>query len=94
MPIYKLSYFCGGQHHFINVYPTLQFLYSHHIQADYITNEIRRLVGSKESEEAYYKRFFAAVEAVDKDDKQAHQSYKSMQVGQTELGVEVLINQV
>jgi hypothetical protein len=44
VPILSLTYVVGGRKHRINVYPTLQFLYSHHIQAEYITKEVRGLV--------------------------------------------------
>lgn len=32
VPILSLTYSIGGTKHRINVYPTLQFLYSHHIE--------------------------------------------------------------
>ena len=44
VPILSLTYALGGSKHRINVYPTLQFLYSHHIQPEYITKEVRDLV--------------------------------------------------
>ena len=34
----------GNRDSVINVYPTVQFLYSHHIQAEYITPEIKALL--------------------------------------------------
>lgn len=40
-PILSLEYCLNGKVHNINVYPTLQFLYSHHIQASYVTEEIQ-----------------------------------------------------
>merc|ERR1711988_759690 len=44
VPVFKLAYALDGRRRYINVYPTLQFLYSHHIQAEYITQEVRDLV--------------------------------------------------
>lgn len=44
VPILSLTYTLGGRKHRINVYPTLQFLYSHHIEAGYITQQVRELV--------------------------------------------------
>ena len=47
VPIFNMHYFDGttGKKNIINVYPTLQFLHSHHIKSEYIDEEIRRLVG-------------------------------------------------
>ena len=44
VPILSLTYTLDGSKRRINVYPTLQFLYSHHIQPGYITDEVRDLV--------------------------------------------------
>ena len=41
VPIFNLTYTLGDGYREINVYPTLQFLYSHHIQADYITGTVQ-----------------------------------------------------
>ena len=46
VPIFKLAYTIDGGQRVINIYPTLQFLYSHHIMPDYISKEVRlALVG-------------------------------------------------
>jgi hypothetical protein len=46
VPIVTLKYTSvdGNGDSVINVYPTVQFLYSHHIQAEYITEEIKTLL--------------------------------------------------
>ena len=37
IPIFTLYYSSGGRQNAINVYPTVQFMYSHHINPKYIT---------------------------------------------------------
>ena len=46
MPILSLSYALEGTTHTIRVYPTLQFLYSHHIQAKYINQGVHDLLSA------------------------------------------------
>lgn len=65
IPIFKLSYVLDGSRHHINVYPTLQFLYSHHIQPDYITQQVKEVLQGYDDFASFYKRFFAAVEQND-----------------------------
>ena len=51
VPIATVAYTSSnGRRHKIRVYPTAQFLYSHHIQADYITEEVRRFLNGSVSE--------------------------------------------
>lgn len=42
IPILSIDYNIDGNVRPINVYPTLQFLYSHHIHAEYITHEVQK----------------------------------------------------
>ena len=42
-PIFKVRYTVGGERRYINLYPTLQFLYSHHIMPEYISSDVRDL---------------------------------------------------
>ena len=66
VPILSVTYTLenGGQS-VINVYPTLQFLYSHHVQADYITQDVKDALlaptrsGFVEDSSMYCKRFLA-----------------------------------
>lgn len=46
IPIFKMFYWDSttGKKCAINVYPTLQFLYSHHIKPSYIDDEVRKLL--------------------------------------------------
>jgi hypothetical protein len=46
-PVLKLSYAAEGETRQIRVYPTLQFLYSHHIRPEYITSEVKELLGGQ-----------------------------------------------
>ena len=67
-PIFKLAYSVDGRQRTINIFPTLQFLYSHHIQPEYITREVREMVNDErvrfgQEEPADFRgRFFEAVE--------------------------------
>ena len=44
VPIYSLRYTVEGVTRELNVYPTLQFLYSHYIDGTYITTDVRRQI--------------------------------------------------
>jgi len=44
VPILSLTYVSDGRECAVNVYPTVQFLYSHHIKGAYITDEVRQAV--------------------------------------------------
>ena len=46
VPIVKLRYALNGAQHYINVYPTVQFLYSHHIREEYITPQVKDAVST------------------------------------------------
>eukprot|EP00930_Biecheleria_cincta_P037281 TRINITY_DN25573_c0_g1_i1.p1 TRINITY_DN25573_c0_g1~~TRINITY_DN25573_c0_g1_i1.p1 ORF type:complete len:2388 (+),score=410.29 TRINITY_DN25573_c0_g1_i1:162-7325(+) len=47
VPICKFAYTVDGQRRrYVNVYPTLQFLYSHHIQPEYITKEVQAITSA------------------------------------------------
>lgn len=51
IPIMTLQYLHDGETRTINVYPTLQFLYSHHIHGAYITNDVKEFYGAIEDRE-------------------------------------------
>jgi hypothetical protein len=61
VPIFQLSYTLGGKVNFISVYPTLMFLYSHHIHPDYITPDVRSLVSSGVDNSSVCAQFLEAV---------------------------------
>jgi len=93
VPILKLSYKVGGTDKFINVYPTLQFLYSHHINAEYITPEVRDVLSGYEDTATFYKQFLEAVGRIDELDKQNGPTAKS-DASDVPLDVEVLRNNI
>jgi len=63
VPILTLTYALeNGKQCCVNVYPTLQFLYSHHIQGEYITQEVKdSLKGDLNDSDSFCTRFMAAV---------------------------------
>jgi hypothetical protein len=48
-PIFKLAYMLDGRRHYLSVYPTVQFLYSHHFRPEYITEPVRDAVSAMAS---------------------------------------------
>merc|ERR1712118_425779 len=70
VPILKMAYGLGGKTCWINVYPTLQFLYSHHIIPDYITAEVKQIVSSYTAPDQFCRQFRGAAEVIIKTDKQ------------------------
>eukprot|EP00535_Pseudo-nitzschia_heimii_P012412 CAMPEP_0197198710 /NCGR_PEP_ID=MMETSP1423-20130617/33509_1 /TAXON_ID=476441 /ORGANISM="Pseudo-nitzschia heimii, Strain UNC1101" /LENGTH=1031 /DNA_ID=CAMNT_0042652545 /DNA_START=1648 /DNA_END=4743 /DNA_ORIENTATION=- len=67
VPILSITYSMGTSKGIINVYPTLQFLYSHHIHQEYITEEVKSIA-------ANYKTLNAK-ESFDKFLDQAQKNY-------------------
>lgn len=57
VPILSLDYTIGGKRQTINVYPTMQFLYSHHIRQEYIDDKVRGIINAKRSFDEYYDDF-------------------------------------
>ena len=64
IPIVTITYASmnGEGEKVINVYPTLQFLYSHHIQADYITQEVKDSLNQTFSVETFQQFLKTVVE--------------------------------
>jgi len=46
VPVFQLKYIIGGKAGVINVYPTVLFLYSHHIKSEYINQEAQTMLSS------------------------------------------------
>ena len=69
-PIVKLRYTVDGVRRFVSVYPTLQFLYSHHIHPEYITPEVHELALAirDETSQKVCAAFLSATEHVARDD--------------------------
>ena len=61
IPIFKCAYTVHGVRRTIHIYPTVQFLYSHHVAPQYITKEVRDLVVHGESPTGFYAKFFDAI---------------------------------
>lgn len=64
-PIVTVTYCVGGVRKAINVYPTLQFLYSHHIQGEYMSEDVKERFKRLTSHSAtFFARFLQDVETV------------------------------
>ncbi len=64
VPIFSMRYSAGGKTNVINVYPTIQFLYSHHIMPRYINDEVKRLASTisvSDRNETFCSDFVASV---------------------------------
>ena len=66
VPIFKLAYSLDGKWHYISVYPTLQFLYSHHVQGEYISKEVKHILDNFADSATYCAKFLAAAEHIDR----------------------------
>ncbi|CAE8670279.1 unnamed protein product [Polarella glacialis] len=70
VPIFKLAYSLDGRRRYINIYPTLQFLYSHHIRPEYITKEVKELLSDgSNNTKSFCSRFFAATQRIHEADQ-------------------------
>eukprot|EP00928_Gymnodinium_smaydae_P100356 TRINITY_DN9823_c2_g4_i1.p1 TRINITY_DN9823_c2_g4~~TRINITY_DN9823_c2_g4_i1.p1 ORF type:complete len:2328 (+),score=476.05 TRINITY_DN9823_c2_g4_i1:208-6984(+) len=97
VPIFKLSYMLDGTQRSINIFPTLQFLYSHHINPEYITTEVRDIVTAKGSSSNSCERFFQAVERVVETDRKTMLAAKAGcngNAGVAQFGITVHLNQI
>eukprot|EP00656_Telonema_subtile_P006355 TRINITY_DN12925_c0_g1_i2.p1 TRINITY_DN12925_c0_g1~~TRINITY_DN12925_c0_g1_i2.p1 ORF type:complete len:275 (-),score=80.31 TRINITY_DN12925_c0_g1_i2:303-1127(-) len=92
VPIFKLAYAVDGVRHYINIYPTLQFLYSHHIQAEYINDEVRAILTSYKDPAAHCKQFLASVQQNAEEDLSTQHLTEAE--GLPQLDCEVLINHI
>jgi len=63
VPILELSYVLAGKIHHVKVYPTVQFVYSHHIHGKYVTREVQDIVKGWKDASSYYADFFRSVES-------------------------------
>eukprot|EP00931_Biecheleriopsis_adriatica_P048723 TRINITY_DN28156_c0_g1_i1.p1 TRINITY_DN28156_c0_g1~~TRINITY_DN28156_c0_g1_i1.p1 ORF type:complete len:2295 (-),score=500.02 TRINITY_DN28156_c0_g1_i1:122-7006(-) len=88
VPILKLAYAHDGRRRFINVYPTLQFLYSHHIRPEYIDNDVKELV-SECSDANFCKRFLECIERIRAKEAEGSETRRLQQ-----LEVEVHVNHI
>lgn len=64
-PILSLTYALNGVKHSVRVYPTVQFLYSHHIMAAYISREVRTILREFTGNgKAFSDGFFRTIDAL------------------------------
>jgi hypothetical protein len=94
VPILSIAYDLRGIQRTINVYPSLQFLYSHHIHGSYISPEVHRFYSSSTAPSELYSHFLEAVqqgleESMEDD---APSVAGNMAVGS--LGIKVLENKI
>lgn len=62
VPIVSIQYSLSGNAQTINVYPTLQFLYSHFVQASYISEDVQAIFKEADSDTSkYYHAFVTAI---------------------------------
>ena len=102
VPIFKLAYTINGQRKYINLFPTLQFLYSHHIHGEYITNKVKDQVHSFQEDgdiSGYCARFLKGVHKVADADSDTPTvpmgpMGRPSQDASAQLGVEVLTSYI
>jgi len=88
VPIFTLTYALGSEQRVINVYPTLQFLYSHHVQPEYITETVRGLVNQDfDDAGSFCARFLAAAKQANEAAGQARPGAPVQQLEQLEMKV-------
>ena len=72
VPILKLTYSAlDGSKHLISIYPTIQFLYSHHIQPEYISSEVKELIQDFADPASFIANFLATVHTAAKGELRA-----------------------
>jgi hypothetical protein len=96
VPVFQLAYTLGGARRRVSVYPTLQFLYSHHIIAEYISSEVKDLLKAfdmqrpEASQAAFCANFMRRVEAAAAAEAPAAQASGDA----TPLDAQVLVSHV
>lgn len=96
-PILSMTYDLDGSQRIINVYPTLQFLYSHHIQGAYITQEVQSFFKKADCDTSrFYTRFMEHVKREQLEQAEecevAGSGSGEMAIGQ--LGIKIMVNYV
>jgi len=91
IPVFKLAYVLNGRRCYINVYPTFQFLYSHHINPEYITPEVKEVL-SGSSSPAFCASFAAAAERIQEADRVIGDRADGR--GLRQLDMEVIVNHI
>ena len=91
IPILKLTYVLNGKRYYINVYPTLQFLYSQYIQPKYITKQVREIIHAYDTPPNFCLRFSAAAERTNAQDQKGRMLVES---DAQQLDVDVLLRNI
>jgi hypothetical protein len=94
-PILKLGYTLDSRRKYINVYPTLQFLYSHHIDAGYISKEVKDSLQDYTDQSSWCASFLRNAGNTRDADQRLQPEPKKARTCEdacTRLEVEVLIN--
>merc|ERR1712232_576356 len=60
-PIFTANYSAGGKTRVVNIYPTIQFLYSHHIVQQYINQDVQTLLNHRPDKTQFCADFVASV---------------------------------
>jgi len=89
VPILKMAYFRDGAFRHVNVYPTLQFLYSIHIQAEYISKAVKATLAEFDTAQEFCTRFLEATQRVATEDQD-----REHPPPRAELDAHVIIRQI
>ena len=95
VPVFQLAYVIDGQPRRLSLYPTLQFLYSHHIRPEYITSVVKDTLATyDDNAAAFCAGFEQAVTQQQARDAAADAAAGASAGTQQQLDARVLINLV
>jgi len=80
VPIVTIAYTVGTRRGTINVYPTLQFLYSHHIHQQYITDKVKSAATAFKNSSAK-EAFDSFLQVAQKNYTESNDDHESHQIG-------------
>jgi hypothetical protein len=90
-----MAYDFEGRQHTVNVYPTLQFLYSHHIQGAYINEEIKSFFKAADCDTSkVYSRFIQHVKQELSQKMNEHEGTGADEMAIGQFGVKVKVNYI
>ena len=90
-----MTYDLDGRTHTIDVFPTIQFLYSHHIHSTYITQEVQSIVKTFNDPSKFYARFLAAIKIAQRQHTKDDASVTSGDQAAGQLkGVKIKMNKI
>ncbi len=91
-PILQLHYNIGVDSHQIQVYPTVQFLYSHFVYGEYVTKEVQTLLRDFKDESTFYRNFVEVTGLVFDSDSTPENHVMSFPDDASALSVHVEMN--